>query len=176
MRLLPAIRGMRVLRSVARVVLLASFVAFVRSAGAACVGDCSGDGEVTIDEILLGVNIALDNKPVSSCSSFDANGDGEVSIDEIILAVNAALFGCPAEATATATASASPTPPASSSPTATTTPTAATPSATATGPTPTATGTPGDFARAFAGEAAIVGNGLGAFAPLVTGIITGLRS
>ncbi|MBI3785930.1 MAG: hypothetical protein HY270_21260 [Deltaproteobacteria bacterium] len=169
------------------VVLLAGWCGRV---DAACVGDCGGDGEVTVEEILTGVNIALGTLPLTSCSNFDANGDGEVTVDELIRAVNAALVGCPVEPTATptvtstavptaslaATPSSSPTYTSSPTSTSTTTATLATPSATATGPTPTPTATPEAFVRAFAGEAAVVGNGLGAFAPLVTGIITGLRS
>jgi hypothetical protein len=60
-----------------------------------CTGDCSADGEVTVDEIVRGVNIALGTTPVSMCDAFDSNMDGEVTIDEIVAAVNAALNGCP---------------------------------------------------------------------------------
>lgn len=60
-----------------------------------CVGDCNGDGVVTVDEILIGVNIALGNLDVSACENFDANGDGQVTVDEILTAVNNALNGCP---------------------------------------------------------------------------------
>jgi hypothetical protein len=54
-------------------------------------GDCNGDGVVTIDELILGVNIALGNLPLTDCPAFDTNRDGMVSIDELIAAVNAAL-------------------------------------------------------------------------------------
>jgi hypothetical protein len=67
------------------------------SAAAQCVGDCNGDGEVTVDEILIGVNIALGSRPVGDCPSFDANMDGQVTVDEIIQATNNALSGCPAD-------------------------------------------------------------------------------
>jgi len=60
----------------------------------ACAGDCSGDGSVTVNELITGVNIALGNSAASVCPSFDRNGDGEVSIAELIAAVNAALTGC----------------------------------------------------------------------------------
>jgi hypothetical protein len=59
-----------------------------------CVGDCSGDGEVAINEIITCVNIALGSAQLSTCTSCDANGDGEVAINELILAVNSALNGC----------------------------------------------------------------------------------
>lgn len=78
----------------------------------ACTGDCSGDGEVTVNEIITGVNIALGSASVDGCAAMDANGDGEVSIDEIISAINGALEGCPAvtpqESTPTPTATAIP--------------------------------------------------------------------
>jgi len=48
-------------------------------AAATCRGDCSGDGEVTVNELLIGVNIALGRTAVDRCTSIDANGDGEVS-------------------------------------------------------------------------------------------------
>lgn len=60
-----------------------------------CTGDCNGDGEVTIDELLLGVNIALGTLSVDACPRFDANGDSTVTITELLIAVNLALNGCP---------------------------------------------------------------------------------
>jgi hypothetical protein len=59
-----------------------------------CVGDCNGDGQVSIDELVRGVSIALGYQPLSSCSAFDRSGDGEVGIFELINAVNNALYGC----------------------------------------------------------------------------------
>lgn len=58
------------------------------------VGDCNGSNEVTIEEIITMVNIALGRSAVASCAGGDANGDGEVAVDEIIRAVNDALIGC----------------------------------------------------------------------------------
>lgn len=66
-------------------------------ASAVCVGDCSGDGEVTIDEVLKGVNIALGSAPLQDCPASDRDASGEVTIDELLGAVNAALTGCPIE-------------------------------------------------------------------------------
>jgi hypothetical protein len=60
-----------------------------------CTGDCNGDGEVTIDELLTGVNIALGGLSIDSCPAFDSSGDGEVTIDELLAAVLNALNGCP---------------------------------------------------------------------------------
>lgn len=59
-----------------------------------CTGDCSGDGEVTVNELITMVNIALGTSPVSTCPPGDANGDGEITINEIIAGVNNALNGC----------------------------------------------------------------------------------
>jgi hypothetical protein len=59
-----------------------------------CIGDCGGDGAVTVDEIVLMVNIALGGEGLEGCLSADSDGDGGVSVDEIILAVNNALDGC----------------------------------------------------------------------------------
>jgi hypothetical protein len=61
----------------------------------ACVGDCDGTAQVTIDEILTMVNIALGSLDVGTCSGAgDANQDGYITIDEILAAVNNALNGC----------------------------------------------------------------------------------
>lgn len=59
-----------------------------------CVGDCNGDAQVTVNELITMVNIALGNSPVSACAAGDANGDGAITINEIIAAVNNALNGC----------------------------------------------------------------------------------
>jgi hypothetical protein len=61
-----------------------------------CVGDCNGDGEVTISEITTVLNIALGNLPLSACPAADGDGSGEVDISDVIAAVNNALNGCPA--------------------------------------------------------------------------------
>jgi hypothetical protein len=58
------------------------------------VGDCKNTGQVTIDELILMVNIALDEAPVSECPAGDPNHDGKITIDEIIIAENNALNGC----------------------------------------------------------------------------------
>ncbi len=60
----------------------------------ACVGDCNGDGTVAINELILGVDIALGEADVTACPAIDANDDLTVSINELILAVDSALSGC----------------------------------------------------------------------------------
>jgi hypothetical protein len=61
----------------------------------ACVGDCDGNRQVTISELILAVNIALGSRPTSDCLAADSTGDGTVTINEIITAVGNALGGCP---------------------------------------------------------------------------------
>jgi hypothetical protein len=61
-----------------------------------CVGDCNSDSQVTVDEILTMVNIALGTIPLTpACPAGDANNDGQITVDEILTAVNNALSGCP---------------------------------------------------------------------------------
>jgi hypothetical protein len=60
-----------------------------------CVGDCDGNGEVAVNELVTGVNIALGNLPLSSCGAFDSNRDEQVTVNELLQGVNAALNGCP---------------------------------------------------------------------------------
>jgi hypothetical protein len=59
-----------------------------------CVGDCDDGHSVTVNELVLGVNISLGNTAITACVDFDANGDGRVAINELIAGVNAALGTC----------------------------------------------------------------------------------
>jgi glucose/arabinose dehydrogenase len=119
-----------------------------------CVGECTHNGAVSVDDLVTGVNIALGIRGVDACPEFDANGDGDVTIDELVQAVNNALTGCPTQPTATATLAGSatftetPTDTATPVATATDTPTAeATATDTATpDETATDTATPGETA------------------------------
>jgi hypothetical protein len=67
-----------------------------RPTRAACVGDCDGSGEVRINELIVGVGIALGTTPLDACSAFAPNGSGAVEINELVAAVNNALNGCAA--------------------------------------------------------------------------------
>ena len=71
-------------------------------AGAACVGDCGGDGRVAVNELIVGVSIALGGSAMSACPSFDADGDAAVSVAELLAGVNNALLGCAAPPTPSA--------------------------------------------------------------------------
>jgi len=68
---------------------------------APCPGDCGADGDVTVDEILTLVNIALGLAAVTQCPAGDTDGNQQITIDEILAAVGAALNGCPPSPTAT---------------------------------------------------------------------------
>ena len=66
-----------------------------------CVGDCTGDGQVTIDDLIRMVGIALglrsvcgDDQGMGACLAGDANCDCQITVDEIIQAVNNSLNGC----------------------------------------------------------------------------------
>ncbi|GBD24963.1 hypothetical protein HRbin30_00277 [bacterium HR30] len=59
-----------------------------------CVGDCDGDERVTVEELVRGVNIALDILGTRECRAVDRSEDGEVTVDELVVAVGNALEGC----------------------------------------------------------------------------------
>jgi hypothetical protein len=63
---------------------------------ATCAGDCDHDDRVTIDELVIAVNVGLGALPVDRCTALDSNGDGEVAVDELVAAVGRALAGCDA--------------------------------------------------------------------------------
>jgi len=60
-----------------------------------CVGDCDHSRSVDVNELIVGVGIALDTQPLSVCPAFDCDGTGRVGVTCLIAAVNAALGGCP---------------------------------------------------------------------------------
>jgi len=59
-----------------------------------CVGDCAGDGRVTTDDLVRGVNVALGRSDEQARLAFDDNGDDRVSVDELVQAVMNSLRGC----------------------------------------------------------------------------------
>lgn len=67
---------------------------FLAPAPVACTGDCGGDHQVTVDELLIMVNIALGNSTVCACEAGDTGGDDQITVDEIITGINNALGGC----------------------------------------------------------------------------------
>jgi subtilase family protein len=78
----------------AAVTILTTVAAGMRAA-AQCVGDCSGDSAVTIDELLTGINIALGTALPTQCPSFDTDHSQSVTVDELLTAIGNALNGCP---------------------------------------------------------------------------------
>ncbi len=133
-------------RFITAALLASAVVALPGRAAAQCVGDCGGDGAVSISDLVTGVNIALGSQPVSACQAF-ANQQNEVTIAQLIQGVNNALAGCPPPAD-TPTATATDRPPVTATGTVTAPPTA---TSTATQPsTPTATGIPTGTATATA--------------------------
>lgn len=65
--------------------------------GPGCVGDCDGGGSVAINELVIGVNIALDIRPVADCPVFACTDGGSVPINCLVQGVNNALGSCPVE-------------------------------------------------------------------------------
>lgn len=100
--------------------------------GLPCSGDCNSDGQVTVEEIVLGVRIALEIARVDECAAADVNGDRLVTIEEIVASVDAALRGCVTTPLVTASADVVPT----------ATPTPSPPAADSPRPSPSATRTP----------------------------------
>ena len=79
--------------SVITLMILTITAAYPDAGQAQCVGDCSGDGEVSVDELVNGVSIALGRTAVTACAAFDTNGDSGLTVDELLQGVNAALSG-----------------------------------------------------------------------------------
>jgi len=59
-----------------------------------CTGDCDGSSDVSVNELITMVNIALGDADISTCVPGDADNSGTIEISEIIQAVNNALSGC----------------------------------------------------------------------------------
>ena len=64
-----------------------------------CVGDCNNSGKVTVNDILKGINIALENTVIDTCRALDVNDDNKVEVTELIAGVNNVLYGCPLSGT-----------------------------------------------------------------------------
>jgi len=66
----------------------------------ACPGDCDYSSDITVDEIVISVNVAVGAASLAACVSLDENSDGEVDVAEIIGMVTRALGGCSGEVAA----------------------------------------------------------------------------
>lgn len=60
-----------------------------------CPGDCDGDGEVHINESILGVQVGLQQADVADCSNADLDDSGTVEINEMVSSVSSTVNGCP---------------------------------------------------------------------------------
>jgi pimeloyl-ACP methyl ester carboxylesterase len=60
-----------------------------------CAGDCNYDRRTVINEVVTGVNIALDQSGIEGCRGFDLSGDGKVAVNELVAGVGNAFNGCP---------------------------------------------------------------------------------
>jgi len=67
-------------------------------AHAACIGDCNGDAQVVIAELVTAVGITLGTVEAAACRAADRNRDRRVTVDELIASVASALDGCAAPA------------------------------------------------------------------------------
>lgn len=79
---------------IASLLLLVSLGTYAAES-AACAGDCRGDGQVTVDDLVTGVRIGLELAAADQCASIDIDGDLHVTPDEVTGALNAALAACP---------------------------------------------------------------------------------
>lgn len=79
----------------AALILAASLLLGRPAAG--CTGDCNGDHSVTVDELVLGVNIVLGAASPDRCAGLDRNDDDRMTVDELVAAVADAMQGCAAQ-------------------------------------------------------------------------------
>ena len=63
-------------------------------AAALCAGDCNADGHVAIDELIMGVRMALGDATLTACPAMDGNRTGSIQVDDLVTAVTAGLRGC----------------------------------------------------------------------------------
>src|SRR6516225_9005962 len=75
-------------------VIVALTAVCVARPSAGCVGDCNGDGKVTIDELVRAVNIALGEASVDVCDAVDNDRNGMISVDELVRAITKSLSDC----------------------------------------------------------------------------------
>jgi YVTN family beta-propeller protein len=61
-----------------------------------CVGDCDGDGTVTVVDVIRALGVTFDPSALQSCESADIDGNRRVTVDELVSSVSHALSGCPA--------------------------------------------------------------------------------
>jgi hypothetical protein len=62
-----------------------------------CGGDCDGDQEIAINELVRAVGFVLEDGTAPGCPLADIDGDGRVAVNDVVAGVTRALEGCPAE-------------------------------------------------------------------------------
>jgi len=82
-------------RLLVAIALLGLFAVSAVGAQDACVGDCGSDSVVGINELILGVNIALGERSADACPAFACEGAGSVPVNCLVQGVGNALQGCP---------------------------------------------------------------------------------
>lgn len=60
-----------------------------------CLGDCDANGNVSVSELVLGLNIALQRTDMAACPAFDDNSNDRNDVNELVEGVDNALTGCP---------------------------------------------------------------------------------
>jgi hypothetical protein len=78
-------------------------------AEARCSGDCNGDNEVALPELVTCVNVALATRSIAACPACSSDG-AVVGVTDLIASVGNSLGDCPPTATPTATPTITPTP------------------------------------------------------------------
>jgi hypothetical protein len=61
-----------------------------------CAGDCDGNGDTLVSELVAAVNVVLGQSPLGACAAADVSGDGVVSVDELLVGLGNVTRGCPA--------------------------------------------------------------------------------
>ncbi len=61
-----------------------------------CPCDCNHNDDVTIDELITGVGIAIGQSPIDRCRRCDRDENGQVGIDELVSSVRSSIEGCDA--------------------------------------------------------------------------------
>jgi alpha-D-xyloside xylohydrolase len=78
------------------VAVTCAFAVHGNVAQALCSGDCDGDGQVVLGEVVTAVGVGLGQIPVARCQRLDADASGTLTIDEILRSVAGSLDECPA--------------------------------------------------------------------------------
>jgi hypothetical protein len=59
-----------------------------------CAGDCNRDGNVTVDEVVTAINVALGLDSLTACTAADEDTNDGVTVDELVSAVDSSIHGC----------------------------------------------------------------------------------